>query len=92
MREARLKLAIKKAWKNPDDGEIVLRTYKVKQGQKIPVREGVIGRVKEITPGSKYEGKYLEGGYQQYEFLTKWDYDDVNWADYLEMISEDTLK
>ncbi|SHJ22107.1 hypothetical protein SAMN04488096_1128 [Mesonia phycicola] len=79
------------SWKDPKKGKIVVRSYKVKQGQKIPVREGVIGRVKEITPGSKYEGKYLEGGYQQYEFLTKWEYDNEKWEDYLDMISEDTL-
>lgn len=78
IKELREKLAVKKAWKNEDNGALVVRKYKVKAGKEIRTREGYIGEMLEDTKGSPYYGKILEGGPKQWEVVDGWDNDFTN--------------
>lgn len=80
IKEVREKLQVLKEWKNEDIGNLVLRKYRVKEGQNIPAREGYIGNLK---TGESTRIK-------QWEFIEWWD--ESRYTEILEEIGKTVLK
>ncbi len=93
IKEVREKLAVLKSWKDEDVDEIVIRKYKVKEGEKVQVRQSIIGPQTEISGPNK--GEVYAGGDEQYNFFMRWGVAEESpnsWKKYFELLSEKKLK
>lgn len=77
LREVREDLAILNDWKDWKKDKLVLREYTVKEP--LPVRDGVVGSLQEISGPNK--GTVYYGNQQQYEFIEY--LGNNNWESYL---------